>query len=90
MKQKARSRKGKSRTRINPRPRFSEKRLTNRAGLIPISRFIDQLAIEDIIDRTVSIVRASNADKGVGLIFKAIMLGVMSGYRHPADIVRWV
>jgi hypothetical protein len=88
MKNKTRSRKGKSRTRINPRPRFSEKRLTSRAGLIPISRFIDKLGIEGAIDRTVSIVRGSNAGYGVGMIFKAIMLGVMSGCRHLSDVAR--
>jgi len=88
MKKEGRSRKGKSGTRINPRPRFSEKRLPSRAGLIPISRFIDKLGIEGIIDRTVSIARGSNADYGVGMIFKAIMLGVMSGCRHLSDVVR--
>jgi len=88
MKKKAVSRKGKSRKKINPRPRFSEKRLTSRAGLIPISRFIDKLGIEGIIDRTVSVVRGSNADYGVGMIFKVIMLGVMSGCRHLSDVVR--
>ena len=88
MKKRARLRQGQSRKRINPRPRFSEKRLTSRASLIPISRFIDKLGIEGIIDRTVSIVRGSNADHGVGMNFRAIMLGVISGCRHLSDVVR--
>jgi hypothetical protein len=62
--------------------------MTSRAGLIPISRFIDKLGIEGMVDRKLSIVRGSNADYSVGMIFKAIMLGVMSGCRHLSDVVR--
>lgn len=88
MKKKARSGKVKWPKRINPSERFSEERLTSRAGLIPIGRFMDKLGIEGIIDRTVSIVRGSNADYSVGMIFKAIVLGVVSGSRHLSDVVR--
>ena len=49
---------------------------------------MDKLGIEGIIDRTVSIVRGSNADHGVGMNFRAIMLGVISGSRHLSDVVR--
>jgi len=80
--------KGKRSKRITPTLRFSEKRLTSRAGLIPMGRLIDKLGIEGIIDRTVSIVRGANADYSVGMIFKAIMLGVISGSRHLSDVVR--
>jgi hypothetical protein len=88
MKNGQRQGKGKSTRRITPRPRFSEKRLTSRAGLIPMSRFIDKLGIERLIDRTVNIVRGSNADYGLGMILKAITLGVVSGCRHLSDVVR--
>jgi hypothetical protein len=80
--------KRKSTRRITPKPRFSEKRLTSRAGLIPMSRFIDKLGIERMIDRMVSIVRGSNTDYGLGMILKAITLGVICGSRRLSDVVR--
>ncbi len=88
MKKKQRYGKGKGFRRINPKPRFSEKRLTSRAGLIPMGRFIDKLGIEGVMDRTVSIVRGANTKYGLGMIFKAMMLGVISGSRHLSDVVR--
>jgi hypothetical protein len=44
---KKRSKSGKSRTSSvsDPKPRFSEKRLTSRAGLIPLGRFLDKLVL---------------------------------------------
>lgn len=53
-----------------------------------MARFIDKLGIEGVVDRTVSIVRGANAEYGLGMIFKAIMLGVISGSRHLSDVVR--
>jgi hypothetical protein len=88
MKRKGRSGKTQKRKKINPRPRFSEKRLTSRSGLIPMGRFIDKLGIEGVVDRTVSIFRGANAEYGLGMMFKAIMLGVISGSRHLSDVVR--
>lgn len=71
-----------------PAVRFTEKRLTGRAGLIPMARFMDKLGIEGMIDRGVGVVRGSNADYGLGMIFKALALGVISGCRHLSDVVR--
>ena len=88
MKNKQGCGKRKSAGKITPKRRFSERRLTSRAGLIPMSRFIDKLGIEGMIDRMVSIVRGSNADYGLGMILKAITLGVVSGSRHLSDVVR--
>ena len=88
MKKGQRHGEGKSIRRITPKPRFSEKRLTSRAGLIPMSRFIDKLGVERMIDRMVSIVRGSNVDYGLGMILKAVTLGVISGGRHLSDVVR--
>ncbi|MGO9572066.1 MAG: IS1380 family transposase [Desulfomonilaceae bacterium] len=88
MKKKQGRGKRKSSRRITPKPRFSEKRLTSRAGLIPMSRFMDKLGIERMIDRMVSIVRGPNADYGLGMIMNAITLGVISGCRHLSDVVR--
>jgi len=88
MQKRQRQGKGKSTRRITPKPRFSEKRLTSRAGLIPMSRFIDKLGIEGMIGRMVTIIRGENTDYELGMIFKAIMLGVISGSRHLSDVVR--
>ncbi len=88
MKQRQGLGKGKNKRKITPKPRYSEKRLTSRAGLIPMSRFIDKLGIEGMIDRMVTIIRGKNTDYELGMIFKAIMLGVISGSRHLSDVVR--
>jgi hypothetical protein len=88
MKNKAKSGKAKRGKRINPKPRFSERRLTSRAGLIPMSRFMAKLGLEEIIDRTVTVARGANATYSLGMIIKAVMLGVISGSRHLSDVVR--
>jgi hypothetical protein len=88
MKKKQRHGKRKSIRRITPKPRFSEKRLTSRAGLIPMSRFIDKLGIEKMMDRMISIVRGPNANYSLGMILNTITLGVISGCRHLSDVVR--
>lgn len=88
MKKKMRHGKGKSTRRITPNARFSEKRLTSRAGLVPMGHFIDKLGIPEMIDQMVSIRRGVNADYGLGMIMKAITLGVVSGCRHLSDVVR--
>jgi hypothetical protein len=72
---------------ISPKPRFSETRLSSRAGLIPMSRFIDKLGIESMIGQMVTVIRGKNTDYELGMIFKTIMLGVMSGCRHLSDVV---
>jgi hypothetical protein len=53
-----------------------------------MSRFMDKLGIEAMTDRMGSIVRGANADYGLGMILKAITLGVISGSRHLSDVVR--
>ena len=44
-----------------------------------MSRFMDRLGIEGIIDRSVGIDRGTNADYGLGMIFSGIALGVIDG-----------
>jgi hypothetical protein len=73
---------------IDPKPRFSEERLTSRAGLIPLGRFLDKLGIEETIDRTVHIDRGVNAIYSVGMILKAVSLAAVSGCRHLSDMVQ--
>jgi hypothetical protein len=88
MKKNQRRGKGKKDLRINPNPRFSEERLTSRAGLIPMSRFMAKLGLGAVIERTLTIVRGANADYGLAMILQAIALGVISGCRHISDVVR--
>lgn len=88
MKESKRHYKGKSTRRVTPKPRFSEQRLTSRAGLIPMARFFDKLGIDGMVERMVTVVRGGNAYYGLGMIFKAITLGVISGCRHLSDVVR--
>jgi hypothetical protein len=53
-----------------------------------MARFIDKLGIQELIEKMVSVVRGGNTDYGLGMIFKAITLGVISGCRHLSDVVR--
>jgi hypothetical protein len=80
--------KGKADRRINPKPRFSENRLTSRAGLIPMGRFIAKPRLGAIIDGRLTIARGANVGYSVGMIFQAITLGMISGCRHLSDVVR--
>jgi len=47
------------RRRLTPNARFSEKKLTSRAGLIPISRFMDKLDFERVLEESVGIRKRS-------------------------------
>ncbi len=55
MKKQQKCGKGKSTRRINPKARFSENRLTSRAGLIPMGRFIDKPGIPGMILKAISL-----------------------------------
>jgi hypothetical protein len=53
---------------MTPRRRFSKKRLTDRARLMVMGRFIDRLGIKGLLDPTVSTIRGANADHVPGLL----------------------
>jgi hypothetical protein len=53
-----------------------------------MSRFINKLGLERTIDRMVNSVRGCNTGYGLGMIMKAITLGVIAGCRHVSDVVR--
>ena len=72
----------------NPRSRFSEKRLTSRAGLIPISRFMKKLKFDQILEKTVQLPRGENSHYGLGMIYRIIILGITGGCRHLSDLVQ--
>lgn len=88
MRKNCRDRKRKMSKGLCPAVRFTEERLTGRAGLVPMARFMDKLGIEKLIDHGVAIDRGSNVDYSLGMIFKALALGIISGCRHLSDVVR--
>jgi hypothetical protein len=53
-----------------------------------MGRFVDKLGIEETIDRTVKLARGRNSRYGLGMIFKGIVLGILSGSRHLSDLVQ--
>jgi hypothetical protein len=59
MKKKQRHGKWKSIRGIAPKPRFSARQLTSRANFIPMSRFMDELVIQETMERMVTVVRGS-------------------------------
>jgi hypothetical protein len=49
-----------------------------------MSRFIDKLGIEGMIDRIVTMVRGNDVVYGLGMIFKSIFPGIISGSRQDS------
>jgi hypothetical protein len=66
--------------------RFSERRLTSRAGLILVARFASKLGLGKIIDETVHVERGTNVRYSLGKILTGITLGVVSGCRHISHL----
>ena len=79
-------RKKKGRKQLIPDSRFTEKRLTSRAGTIMVDRFMRKLGLERIIDEGVDIERGKNSLYGLGMIFTGIVLGIVSGGRHISNL----
>ena len=66
--------------------RFSEHRLTSRAGLIMVARFARKLGLGKIIDEMVHLERGANARYPLGKIVTGIALGIISGCRHISHL----
>lgn len=66
--------------------RFSERRLTGRAGLILVARFARKLGLGDLIDKMVHLERGANVRYSLGKILTGITLGVVSGCRHLSHL----
>lgn len=66
--------------------RFSEHRLTSRAGLIMVARFVRKLGLGKIIDEMVHLERGANAGYTLGKIVTGIALGIISGCRHISHL----
>jgi len=71
---------------IVPSSRFSEKRLTGRAGLILVARFARKLGLGRLIDEKVHLERGANVRYSLGKILTGITLGVVSGCRHISHL----
>ena len=71
---------------IIPGSRFSEHRLTSRAGLIMVARFVSKLGLGKIIDKTVHLHRGANVRYPLGKILTGIALGIVSGCRHISHL----
>jgi len=71
---------------IAPGSRFSEHRLTGRAGLIMVARFARKLGLAGIIEGTVHLERGPNVRYKVGMILTGIALGIVSGCRHISHL----
>src|SRR5208337_1760671 len=83
---KRKSGRGQGARTIEPGSRFSEQRLTGRAGLIMIARFARKLGMGEIIDQTVHVERGTNARYTVGMILTGIALGIVAGCRHISHL----
>jgi hypothetical protein len=71
---------------IVPGSRFSEHRLTSRAGLIMVARFAGKLGLGKIIDEKVHLQRGANVRYPLGKILTGIALGIVSGCRHISHL----
>jgi hypothetical protein len=71
---------------IVPGSRFSEHRLTSRAGLIMVARFAGKLGMARIIDETVHVKRGANTRYELGMLLTGIVLGIVSGCRHISHL----
>jgi len=71
---------------IVPGTRFSEHRLTSRAGLIMVAGFARKLGMARIIDETVHVKRGANTRYELGMILTGIVLGIVSGCRHISHL----
>ncbi|EFK07627.1 conserved hypothetical protein [delta proteobacterium NaphS2] len=66
---------------------FSEKNLTGNAGLVHLGRFAEKIGLAKIIERTVAIERAPNAEYQVTDAVQMLMMGVLAGIKHMAHTI---
>lgn len=66
--------------------KFSEKNLTGNAGLVNLGRFSEKLGLPKILDRHLTIERASNADYQVSEVVMMLVFGVLAGAKHMSHM----
>jgi hypothetical protein len=64
------------------RTRFSAKKLTSAAGLIPLQRYWEQLGGEAWINRELDSLKGANSTYSVGLVVTILLLGFLRGIKH--------
>lgn len=65
---------------------FTEKNLTGNAGLTQLGKFTEKLGIAKMIEKRVSISRASNADHSVADVILILMMGVLAGAKRMSHL----
>ena len=83
---KRKRKRGQKANAIVPGSRFTEQRLTGRAGLVMVARFARKLVLARIIDETVHVKRGANARYPLGMIMTGVALGIVSGCRHISHL----
>jgi len=66
--------------------KFTEKRLTSRAGLVPLLKFTNKIGLEETIEKQVDLNRGQNSLYPVGMVFKILVTGIVSGCRHLSHL----
>ena len=66
---------------------FSEKNLTGNAGLVHPGRFAEKIGLSKIIEKTLTIRRAPNADYQAADAIMMLMMGVLAGIKHMAHTI---
>ena len=66
---------------------FSEKNLTGNAGLVHLGRFAEKIGLKKMLKREISIQRGPNADYQAADVIMMLMMGVLAGVKHMANII---
>lgn len=66
--------------------RFTEKDLTCNAGLLNLGKFAEKLGLTKILDKHITIERASNADYQVSAVIMMLICGVLVGAKHMSHL----
>ncbi len=67
--------------------RFSEKKLTSNAGLVPIYNFINKIGLPELLDRKLTVKRGDNAVHSTGFAVLIVLFGVAAGAKHISHMV---
>jgi hypothetical protein len=62
--------------------RFSNKNLTSNAGLLPVSNFVNQLDLPEMLDRQLTVERGDNTRYPTSFAVLSTLFGVTAGVKH--------
>ena len=66
---------------------FSGKKLTSNAGLVPVSKFINQLGLPQLLDQHLTVERGDNAQYPTSSAVIITLLGIVAGAKHLSHMV---